>query len=936
MPAIIRNGVFYNSPSIDTSVYALKTEIPNIDTSVFALKTDIPNIDTSVFALKTDLPDALSDLTNDQGFITNTVNNLTNYYTTSQTYTQAEVNALISAIPKFKVEVVNSLLIAEPKTDVIYLLATGSETNNLYTEYIYVYDEATSTGNFEKLGTQSLNLSGYYTSTQVDNLLATKTDLSVVTSDSENDSTSAKAYAVGEYLIRNGVFYRVKAAIAIGDSFSVGTNIVVMTLSDLIEEIRFTEISYTDWQQLSAAQQESGYWLVTDVPEDNDIVSVANVNAAGIVKPDGNTITIEPDGTIHGAVATPVATRMLAGKVKPDGETISIDNDGTIHVIGISSLDDVSGVSISTIQKQAYITWTDSTNASLWHGTKVVVKAGSAPENENDGILVVDETIRNTYASSPYTYTLPSYDTVYYFRFFPYDKLGNATVSVSSSVTATRTIISAVPSQSGTLTYNGSEQTPSWSGYDTSKMTIGGTITGTNAGSYNATFTPGEDYMWSDESRTAKTVAWTIGSQKLSIPTVSGSFTYDGTEKSATIESYNTSLVSVSGNMGTNAGTYTVTFSLLDTTNTTWSDDSITDKTGTWTIGKADGGCTLTPSSVTLNSSNLSVTSTISNATGEITGVTSNDTTVATASVSGTTITVSSVGSTGGETTVTVSIAASTNYNAATATLNVVADFLIVGSWAGSTDAQIVSMIAAADRNEIDLTEYWSVGNERVVHINTISTVQSGLDYVAPVQEEDNVFILVAMDTKVEDNTNPCYKYPYVNPISGGRSYPSFITQQKYIWRKETKITRTQDQTLGSKGWNVTPLRDLCNGLYRSALPSSLVDIFKQVTLTQAISSGELQTSDGDYLFLPTEKEIFGTRTYSPSTESDIYPQWPYYATQSNRIKTYTHNLSDQRSWWLRSTEYNSPGYWCLVSNAGVINDPRPWGNCGIAPCGCI
>lgn len=44
------------------------------------------------------VPTKTSDLTNDSGFITNSVSNLTNYYTKSQTYTQGEVNSLLSAI----------------------------------------------------------------------------------------------------------------------------------------------------------------------------------------------------------------------------------------------------------------------------------------------------------------------------------------------------------------------------------------------------------------------------------------------------------------------------------------------------------------------------------------------------------------------------------------------------------------------------------------------------------------------------------------------------------------------------------------------------------------------------------------------------------------------------------------------------------------------
>lgn len=52
----------------------------------------------SDFVTSVDVPTKTSDLTNDSGFITNSVSNLTNYYKKSETYTQGEVNSLLSAI----------------------------------------------------------------------------------------------------------------------------------------------------------------------------------------------------------------------------------------------------------------------------------------------------------------------------------------------------------------------------------------------------------------------------------------------------------------------------------------------------------------------------------------------------------------------------------------------------------------------------------------------------------------------------------------------------------------------------------------------------------------------------------------------------------------------------------------------------------------------
>ena len=59
--------------------------------------------------------------------------------------------------------------------------------------------------------------------------------------------------------------------------------------------------------------------------------TVATVNKVGVVKPDGTTITILADGTIAAKqTEIPVATTAKAGIVKPDGTTVIVQADGTI------------------------------------------------------------------------------------------------------------------------------------------------------------------------------------------------------------------------------------------------------------------------------------------------------------------------------------------------------------------------------------------------------------------------------------------------------------------------------------------------------------------------------------------------------------------------------------------------------------------------------
>ena len=103
---------------------------------------------------------------------------------------------------------------------------------------------------------------------------------------------------------------------------------------------------------------------------------------------------------------------------------------------------------------------------------------------------------------------------------------GNTAIQVSASEGTNYTAASAslsvavqfvitipvLPTQSGTLTYNGSKQSPSWNNYDPEQLDIGGQWMGrTDAGTYIADFTPKPGYQWWDGSTEAKNATWTIG-----------------------------------------------------------------------------------------------------------------------------------------------------------------------------------------------------------------------------------------------------------------------------------------------------------------------------------------------------------------------------------------------------------------------------------------
>ena len=153
------------------------TDKQNLDNAVSKLSGIEANADVNVIetikvnnssltpdankAVNITVPTKVGDLTNDSGFITKAVNDLTNYYKKSETYTQTEIDNKLSAIPKFAISVVQTLPTQNISTTTVYLVQTGTETNNLYTEYIYVNNK------WETLGTQKLDLSPYVKSTDL-------------------------------------------------------------------------------------------------------------------------------------------------------------------------------------------------------------------------------------------------------------------------------------------------------------------------------------------------------------------------------------------------------------------------------------------------------------------------------------------------------------------------------------------------------------------------------------------------------------------------------------------------------------------------------------------------------------------------------------------------------------------------------------------------
>lgn len=152
--SILGNGnIEIDVGSINYNDLENKPKINNVELNGNMSLSELGIQPSGNYALESEIPDV-------SNFITNTVDDLLNYYKKSETFTKQEVNNLISAITTMDIQVVQTLPVQDISTTTIYLVPkTTAETNDAYDEYIYVSNA------WEHIGSTEVDLTNYVTNT---------------------------------------------------------------------------------------------------------------------------------------------------------------------------------------------------------------------------------------------------------------------------------------------------------------------------------------------------------------------------------------------------------------------------------------------------------------------------------------------------------------------------------------------------------------------------------------------------------------------------------------------------------------------------------------------------------------------------------------------------------------------------------------------------
>lgn len=154
-----------------------KADASSTEGAISALETNLSSEASTRSSADTALGNRITTLEN-AGFITKAVNDLTNYYTKSNTYTKTEVNNLIGNLKTIQISVVSSLP-STGQSNIIYLVAHSHGTGDTYDEYIWVADSS----KFEKIGNTDIDLSGYVPTSRTVNGKALSSNITIVASD---------------------------------------------------------------------------------------------------------------------------------------------------------------------------------------------------------------------------------------------------------------------------------------------------------------------------------------------------------------------------------------------------------------------------------------------------------------------------------------------------------------------------------------------------------------------------------------------------------------------------------------------------------------------------------------------------------------------------------------------------------------------------------
>ena len=239
-------------------------------------------------------------------------------------------------------------------------------------------------------------------------------------------------------------------------------------------------------------------------------------------------------------------------------------------------------------------------------------------------------------------------------------------------------------------------------------------------------------------------------------------------------------------------------------------------------------------------------------------------------------------------------------------------------------------------------SNYWEVGDTKAVVLNgtvqgytfnnfTVNVFIIGIDHNSELEGTNKIHFQIGRTASGTDIAFCDSNYGVGGPSQGFRMNVS-QTNSGGWYNSYSRL-----RLLGRYGTSTSPYENS----FMTVLPSDLRTAMKFVTkytdnTGNASNSSDAVTSTSDYLFLLSEFEVQGVRTYANQYEQNYQMQYDYYKAGNSKIK-YRHDSTDTAVFhWCRSAVYTNNTFFCVVNAGGGASSNNAYVSFGVAPGFCV
>ena len=240
------------------------------------------------------------------------------------------------------------------------------------------------------------------------------------------------------------------------------------------------------------------------------------------------------------------------------------------------------------------------------------------------------------------------------------------------------------------------------------------------------------------------------------------------------------------------------------------------------------------------------------------------------------------------------------------------------------------SEISTASRNDT-AASMWSIGDAKAVTLN-------GTVGAYTFSNETVYMFIVAFDhnSSIETGSGAHMICSFAKSAATGGKDIAFI-DAKYGSYTSSLCFHMNSSSTNSGGWASSYMRQTICSQFKNAMPSDLQAVLRLRTIYTDNTGGGTNnssnvTTTSDYVYLPSEFEVQGSRKYANSYEQNHQQQLAYYKNGASKIRYKSNNTSNVAVWWARSPWCHGSDFFCYVSTDGSPSIGNAYYAYGFAP----